>query len=51
VKALQAKLMDRRLDAYLALRSKLTADQRAKWAELRKEGTRHWRRRASAFSP
>lgn len=37
IKALQAKLMDRRLDAYLALRSKLTADQWAKWVEFRKE--------------
>ena len=37
VKALQAKLLDRRLDTYLALRSKLSADQWAKWVELRKE--------------
>lgn len=51
VKALQAKLMDRRLDTYLALRSKLTADQWAKWVELRKERVRYWRQRAPAFSP
>jgi Spy/CpxP family protein refolding chaperone len=37
MKALQAKLLDRRLDTYLALRSKLTPDQWAKWVELRKE--------------
>ena len=45
VKGLQAKLMDRRLDGYLALRSKLTADQWAKWVELRKERARRWRGR------
>ncbi|HEY7676551.1 MAG TPA: Spy/CpxP family protein refolding chaperone [Candidatus Methylomirabilis sp.] len=50
VKALQAKLMDRRLDTYLALRSKLSADQWAKWVELRKERAGHWRRRGPAFS-
>jgi len=37
VKALQAKLLDRRLDTYLVLRSKLSPDQWAKWVELRKE--------------
>ena len=50
VKALQAKLLDRRLDTYLAIRSKLTADQWAKWVELRKERARYWRRRGPAFS-
>lgn len=49
VKAFQGKLMDRRLDAYLALRSKLTADQWAKWVELRKERARRWRGRAGGF--
>jgi Spy/CpxP family protein refolding chaperone len=36
VKALQGKLLDRRVEGQLALRSKLTADQWAKWLELRK---------------
>ena len=37
VKAVMSKLVDRRLEAQIALRSKLTADQWAKWLELRKE--------------
>ncbi len=37
VKAIQGKLLDRRLDTYVALRGKLTPDQWAKWVELRKE--------------
>lgn len=45
VKALQGKLMDRRLDAHVALRSKLTADQWTKWVELRKERGQGWRGR------
>ncbi len=45
IKALQAKLMDRRLDTYLALRSKLTAEQWSKWVELRKERRGPWRGR------
>ena len=36
VKALMGKLMDRRLEAQIAIRSKLSADQWAKWVELRK---------------
>lgn len=43
VKTLQAKLVDRRLDTYLALRSKLTAEQWVKWVELRKERARRFR--------
>jgi Spy/CpxP family protein refolding chaperone len=45
LKALQAKLQDRRLDTYLALRGKLTPDQWAKWVEFRKERAGHWRGR------
>ena len=45
VKALQAKLMDRRLDTYLAVRSKLTPDQWAKWLELREQRAGHFRGR------
>ncbi len=45
VKALQGRLLDRRLDTYLALRSKLTPDQWAKWVELRKEMGGHFRGR------
>ena len=48
VKALQAKLLDRRLDTFLALRSKLTPDQWAKWVELRKEMGHRFR---GAFGP
>lgn len=36
VKALQGKLLDRRVEGQLALRSKLTPEQWAKWLELRK---------------
>ena len=43
VKTFQGTLLDRRLDGYLALRSKLTADQWAKWVELRKERGRRFR--------
>jgi len=35
VKGLQAGLLDRRVDAYLTLRSKLTPEQWQKWIELR----------------
>jgi Spy/CpxP family protein refolding chaperone len=45
VKALQAALMDRRLDTYLAVRSKLTPDQWAKWLELRKQRAGRFRGR------
>jgi Spy/CpxP family protein refolding chaperone len=37
VKALQGKLLDRRIETQIALRSQLTAEQWAKWLELRKE--------------
>jgi Spy/CpxP family protein refolding chaperone len=37
VKALQGKLLDRRIEAQIALRSQLTPEQWAKWLELRKE--------------
>ena len=45
VKALQAKLLDRRLETYLALRGKLTPDQWLKWVEFRKERGGPWRGR------
>ena len=37
LKALRGRLLDRRVDGQLALRSKLTAEQWAKWLELRIE--------------
>ncbi|HSD49974.1 MAG TPA: periplasmic heavy metal sensor, partial [Candidatus Methylomirabilis sp.] len=37
VKALQSKLLDRRIEAQIALRSQLTPEQWAKWLELRKD--------------
>ena len=42
VKALQGKLLDRRLDTVVALRSQLTPEQWAKWLELRKGRGHHW---------
>jgi Spy/CpxP family protein refolding chaperone len=36
VKTIQGRLLDRRLDAQIALRSQLTPDQWAKWIEYRK---------------
>ncbi len=36
VKTLQGKLLDERLDTVVALRSQLTAEQWAKWLEMRK---------------
>lgn len=42
VKTLQGKLLDRRLETVVALRSQLTADQWAKWIELRKGRGRRW---------
>jgi Spy/CpxP family protein refolding chaperone len=41
MKALQGMLMDRRLEAQLAIRSKLTPEQWAKWLQLRKKMTGH----------
>lgn len=42
VKSLQGKLLDRRLDTMIAVRSQLTADQWAKWIELRKGMGHRW---------
>ena len=42
LKILQGKLLDRRLDTLLALRSQLTPDQWAKWVELRKARGHRW---------
>ena len=45
VKVLQGGMLDRRVDTYLALRSKLTPEQWEKWRELRREmGGRFHRR-------
>jgi Spy/CpxP family protein refolding chaperone len=45
VKVLQGGMLDRRVDTYLALRSKLTPEQWEKWRELRQEmGGRFHRR-------
>ena len=45
VKVLQGAMLDRRVDTYLALRSKLTPEQWEKWRELRREmGGRFHRR-------
>ena len=45
IKALQGVLLDRRVDTYLTLRSKLTAEQWAKWQELRRSWGSHFRGR------
>lgn len=50
VKLLQGKLLDRRLDTVVALRSQLSADQWAKWIELRKAGARRWMGRAPGLA-
>jgi len=49
VKVLQSGMLDRRVDTYLALRSKLTPEQWEKWRELRREmgGRSHRRSRVS----
>jgi Spy/CpxP family protein refolding chaperone len=44
VKAIQGKLLDRRLEAQIALRSQLTPEQWAKWIELRKGRGHRWGR-------
>jgi Spy/CpxP family protein refolding chaperone len=44
VKALQGKLLDRRLEAQIALRAQLTPEQWAKWIELRKGRGHRWGR-------
>ena len=43
VKVLQGALLDRRVDTYLALRSKLTPEQWQKWSELRQHMGRRFR--------
>ncbi len=50
IKVLQGKLMDRRLDGYVALRGKLTPEQWAKWVEFRKERAGRWRGRMRGFA-
>ncbi len=50
IKALQGKLLDRRLDTVVALRSQLTPDQWAKWIELRKTMARRFMGRARRFA-
>ncbi len=50
VKALQAKLLDRRVEAQIAVRSQLTADQWSKWIELRKTMARRFMGRARRFA-
>ena len=46
IKTLQGSLLDRRVETYLTLRSKLTAEQWAKWQELRQQwGSRYRRHR------
>ena len=47
LKALQGALLDRRVESSLTLRSKLTAEQWAKWQEMRKGWGRHVRGRRS----
>jgi Spy/CpxP family protein refolding chaperone len=49
VKALQGKLLDRRLDTVVALRSQLTPEQWAKWLELRKGRGHRWMGRGHAM--
>jgi Spy/CpxP family protein refolding chaperone len=43
VKALQSAMLDQRVDTYLTLRSKLTAEQWQKWIELRRHMGRRFR--------
>jgi len=50
IKALQGKLLDRRLDTVVALRSQLTPDQWAKWIELRKTMAHRFMGRARRFA-
>lgn len=50
VKALQGKLLDRRLDTVVALRSQLTPEQWAKWLELRKGRGHHGMGRGRAMA-
>ena len=50
IKALQGKLLDRRLDTVVTLRSQLTPDQWAKWIELRKTMARRFMGRARRFA-
>ncbi len=47
VKVLQGGILDRRVDTYLALRSKLTPEQWEKWRELRREMGGRFHRRGS----
>lgn len=49
VKSLQGKLFDQRLQAQLAIRSKLTPEQLTRWIELRKGMGHHGWRRGNAF--
>jgi Spy/CpxP family protein refolding chaperone len=49
VKTLQGKLLDRRLDTVVALRSQLTPEQWAKWLELRKGRGHRWMGRGHAM--
>jgi len=42
IKTLQGKLLDRRLDTAVALRTVLTAEQWAKWIEMRKARGNRW---------
>ena len=50
VKALQGKLLDRRLDTVVALRSQLTPEQWTKWLELRKGRGHHRMGRGHAMA-
>ena len=50
IKALEGKLLDRRLDTVVALRSQLTPDQWAKWIELRKTMAHRFMGRARRFA-
>jgi len=50
VKTLQGKLLDRRLDTVVALRSQLTPEQWTKWLELRKDRGHRWGGRGRAIA-
>jgi Spy/CpxP family protein refolding chaperone len=50
VKTLQGKLLDRRLETAIALRSQLTPDQWARWLELRKSMGHRWMGRAHGLA-
>lgn len=50
IKSIQGKLLDRRLDTMIGLRSQLSPDQWAKWLELRQAKGHRWMSRGRRFA-